>query len=57
MTPTLLNDPAYWDLRAQEARILASHLDDAHDKAAVLKIAEEYERLAIRAQQNKEERP
>ena len=52
--PALFSDPAYWDLRAQEARLLANHLDDRHDKDAMSRIAEEYERLAIRAQQDRE---
>jgi hypothetical protein len=47
--PSLLNDPAHWHLRAQEARLLASQLDDPVAKAATLKIAQEYERLAARA--------
>ena len=45
----LLNDPAHWHLRAQEAQLLAAQLDDPVAKAATLKIAEEYERLATRA--------
>jgi hypothetical protein len=48
--PRLLNNPAHWHLRAQEAQLLASHLEDPVAKAATLKkIAEEYERLATRA--------
>jgi hypothetical protein len=47
--PILLNNPAHWHLRAQEARLLANHLEDPEVKAATLKIAEEYERLALRA--------
>ena len=47
--PVLLNNPAHWHLRAQEARLLASQLEDQEAKAATLKIAEEYDRLAIRA--------
>jgi hypothetical protein len=49
--PILLNNPAHWHLRAQEARLLASQLEDPEAKAATLKIADEYERLAVRAQQ------
>ena len=45
----LLNDPAHWHLRAQEAQLLAAQLDDPVAKAATLKIAQEYERLAARA--------
>jgi hypothetical protein len=47
--PVLLNNPAHWHLRAQEARLLAAQLEDPEAKAATLKIAEEYERLAVRA--------
>jgi hypothetical protein len=49
--PRLLNNLAHWHLRAQEARLLASQLEDLVAKAATLKIAEEYERLASRAAQ------
>jgi hypothetical protein len=45
----LLNNPAHWRLRAQEARLLAEELDDLMARASTLAIAEEYERLAERA--------
>jgi hypothetical protein len=47
--PLLLNNPDHWRLRAQEARLTASYLDDAEAKAAMLKIADEYDRLAARS--------
>jgi hypothetical protein len=47
--PLLLNNPAHWHLRAQEARLLANQLEDSEAKAATLKIADEYDRLAVRA--------
>jgi hypothetical protein len=47
--PLLLNNPAHWHLRAQEARFLANQLEDPEAKAATLKIADEYDRLAVRA--------
>jgi hypothetical protein len=47
--PPLLNNPAHWQLRAQEARRTATQLEDPEAKAAVLKIANEYDRLAARA--------
>jgi hypothetical protein len=53
--PILLNNPAHWHLRAQEARLLAAQLEDPEAKAATLKIAEEYERLAVRAAKRIEE--
>lgn len=45
----LLNNPAHWHLRAQEARLLALHLRDPEANAAVLKIADEYDHLAVLA--------
>jgi hypothetical protein len=47
--PFLLNNPGHWHLRAQEARLLASKLEDPEAEATILKIAEEYERLAVRS--------
>ena len=47
--PASLNSPAHWHLRAQESRLLAEQLDDPDAKAAILKIAEEYEQLAVTA--------
>jgi hypothetical protein len=53
--PVLLNNPAHWHLRAQEARLLAAQLEDPEAKAATLNIAEEYERLAVRAAKRMED--
>jgi hypothetical protein len=47
--PSLLNNPAHWQLRAEETRLLASQLIDPEAKATILKIAEEYDGLARRA--------
>ncbi len=47
--PLLLNNPVHWQLRAQEARQLAEKLEDSEAKAAILKIADEYDSLAARA--------
>ncbi len=47
--PLLLNNPVHWQLRAQEARQLAEKLEDPEAKAAILKIADEYDGLAARA--------
>ncbi len=43
------NDTGHWKLRAEEARLLAKKLDDPEAKAAILKIASEYDNLALRA--------
>jgi hypothetical protein len=55
--PRLLNNSAHWHLRAQEAQLLAAQLEDPVAKAATLKIAEEYERLAARAAKRVVARP
>ncbi len=47
--PGLLNNPAHWHLRAQETRLLAAQLADPAAKAETLKIADQYDRLAVRA--------
>ena len=44
---TEINDPAYWRQRAEEARRLASQLDDAVAKQTMLDIAKSYEQLAL----------
>ena len=50
----LLNNPAHWHLRAQEARLLALHLRDPEANAVVLKIEDEYDHLAVRAGRQRE---
>jgi predicted DNA-binding ribbon-helix-helix protein len=45
----LLTNPAHWHFRAQEARRLAQKLDDPEARAAKLKMADRYARLAARA--------
>jgi hypothetical protein len=53
--PTLLNNPAHWQLRADETRLLADHLIDPEAKATIFKIADEYDRLALRALERMQE--
>jgi hypothetical protein len=47
--PILLNNPTLWHLRAEGARLLAAQLEDPVAKEATLTIADEYDRLAVRA--------
>jgi len=42
----LLTNPVHWHLRAQEARQLAQSLEDPAARAAKLKMADRYSRLA-----------
>jgi hypothetical protein len=48
---SLGNDPEYWRKRAEEARAAAVQMMDAHTKAIMLSIAQDYEKLAKRAEQ------
>ena len=51
MTLEMFNDPDHWRNRAEEARAVAVHMTDAHTKAIMLVIAQDYEKLAKRAEQ------
>ena len=50
MPPSYINHPEHWRDRAEEARKLAEQIEDADSKAAMLRIAKDYERLAERAE-------
>jgi hypothetical protein len=51
MALNVKNDPEYWRNRAEEARAIAVQMTDAHTKATMLAIAQDYEKLAKRAEQ------
>jgi hypothetical protein len=42
-----ISDPQYWRHRAEEARTLANALTDPDAKCKMLKVAEDYEKLAV----------
>jgi hypothetical protein len=44
-----IDDPTYWQERAEESRAMAEQLADAVAKAAMLKVADSYEHLALKA--------
>lgn len=46
-----LDDPDYWRNRAEEARAIGVQMTNAHTKATMLAIAQDYEKLAVRAEQ------
>ena len=46
-----INDPKHWLDRAKEARALAEQIDDPEAKRTMLGIADDYERLAKRAEE------
>ena len=43
---SLVSDPEHWLTRAEEARILASEEKNTKTKDALVRIADDYERLA-----------
>jgi hypothetical protein len=51
MSPYTINDPKHWLDRAKEARALAEQIGDPEAKRTMLKNADDYERLAHRAQE------
>jgi hypothetical protein len=46
MKQPLINDPAYWRERAEEARHIAKQLADTISKETMLDIARSYDKLA-----------
>ena len=50
MVSHFINEPEHWRARAKEARFLANEMDDSESKDAMLRIAEDYEHLAQRAE-------
>jgi hypothetical protein len=50
VTSSILDNVEHWRGRAKAARLVANHLDDPVAKAAMLTIAEQYDRIAEQAQ-------
>ena len=50
MAKVPINDPKHWRDRAEQARILADELTDPDAKRRMLRIADDYEELAKRAE-------
>jgi hypothetical protein len=51
-----INDPKHWRERAEEARVHAEQIGDPESRSMMLKIAEDYEKLAKRAEQRLRDR-
>jgi hypothetical protein len=51
MPGSFINDPNHWHQRAEEIRILANDMKDEISKQMMLRIAQDYERLAARAEE------
>jgi len=49
----VVDDPAHWRDRAVEARALADQMSDELSRNTMLKIADDYERLAERAEERR----
>ena len=49
------NDPDHWRQRAEETRILAEQISDEAEKKTILGIADDYDKLAVRAAQRQKE--
>ena len=50
MSSNTANNPTHWRDRAREMRALADQANDNISKEMMLRIAEDYERLAFRAE-------
>ena len=44
-----INDPEHWRRRAEESRVLAEQMNDETAKQVMLRIADDYVELAVRA--------
>ena len=55
--PSFADDPAHWRKRADEARAMAEQMTDRDAKQMMLGIAEDYEKLAKRAEQRSKSLP
>ena len=57
MPSHFVNDPEHWRKRAEEMRTLATSMKDPINKEMMLRVANDYERLAKRAEERRSCRP
>jgi hypothetical protein len=46
---SFINDPKHWEERAEQARVVAEEIADTRIKERMLRIANDYQKLAQRA--------
>ena len=49
LTAPQFNDPKYWHQRAEEARAMAKQMSSELSKKTMLKVADDYDGLAVKA--------
>jgi hypothetical protein len=57
LVPSAVNDPGHWRRRAKEMRALADDMKDEKSKQRMFRIADDYERLAKRAEERAKRPP